>query len=92
MALSSYQGPPTHTSLFRSLVGEKIKACFIDSQGHVWMMVESGHAIVWAGFDTMAPAFRIEAPDQVHQEMSRRRADLQTRIQDIKDLAPGVDL
>jgi len=93
MALSNYQGPgANHTAVLRHLRGETIKACFIDSQGHVWIVTPSGHAIVFAGFDSNAPAFTIEPPERVSQESGKRRVELQTRIQEIKDLAPGIDL
>jgi hypothetical protein len=92
MPIASYQGPPNHTAVLRTLVGETIKAVFLDSAGHVWMIVNSGHAVVWSGFDPVAPAFRVEQPDTVVHETGLRRQDLQVRIQELKDLAPGVDL
>ena len=92
MPLAEYQGPPNHTGMLRYLVGETIKACLIDAQGHVWIIMPSGFAIVFAGFDPMAPAFTVEPPLRVQQEVDRRRAELQIRIQDLKYLAPGIDL
>jgi len=92
MALSNYQGPPNHTEILKHLKGETIKACFIDEAGHVWIIAPSGHAVMFAGFDTFAPAFTVVAPEAVQQAVDRRRTDLQKRIQDVKNLAPGIDL
>lgn len=92
MALSNYQGPPNHTEILRHLKGETIKACFVDEAGHIWLVMPSGYAVMFAGFDYQAPAFAVAAPDSVQQAIDRRRVDLQKRIQDVKNLAPGIDL
>ena len=93
MPLAEYQGPDAnHVEILRYLVGEKIKAIFIDGQGHVWVIVPSGHALRFAGFDSSAPAFMIVPPAAAQQEIDKRRLELQAKILELRHLAPGIEL
>lgn len=92
MAISDYKGPANHVTILKHLVGEVVRASFIDDQGHVWILVATGHAVVFAGFDSNAPAYWVAQPAEVEAATSRRREQLQAKIQELKDLAPGVAL
>jgi len=93
MSLAEYKGPPqNHIAVLPYLQRETIKACFIDADGHLWLIVNSGHAFVCAGFDFNAPAFRVVDPVETQAAMDKRRSEIQPRIQELKNLAPGVDL
>lgn len=92
MAISEYQGPANHVGVLKHLVGEVIKAAFVDQTGRVWVVVQSGHAIVFGGFDRLANAFDIVDPAKTSEEIEKRKKELQAHIQDLRWLAPGVDV
>ena len=93
MPIAEYKGPANHTGIFKHLIGETIKASFVDYQGHVWLITPSDYALVFAGFDGGSQqAFWIEAPDQVRAAVEKRRGDLQAKIQELRHLVPGIDL
>ena len=92
MPISEYNGPANHVTILRHLVGERVHAAFIDDTGRVWLIVPSGHAVVFAGFDTSSPAYFVAQPADVTAATARRREQLQAKIQELKDLAPGVAL
>lgn len=92
MALAEYQGLANNTGILRFMVGENIKAALVDSTGRIWLITPSGHALVFAGFDRLADAFVVMLPDQVREEVEKRKGELAARIQDLRHLAPGVDL
>lgn len=93
MAIANYQGPRiNNTAILEHLVGEQIYKAFVDNQGHLYLVVQSGYALKLCGFDSLAPAWEVLDPAACNLEVERRRGELQSRIADIRRLAPGVDL
>jgi hypothetical protein len=90
MPIANYQGPANSTDILPHLLGEKIAACFVDNAGHIWLVVESGHAVVFGGFDAAANAFWTAPPQMVQQVKDERKASIEERIQKYKNLAPGL--
>jgi len=86
MALQDYKGPSNNAEVFRHLVGERIAACFRDDEGLVWLVVESGTAIV-----LNASAFWKESRERVDDVVLKRRRDIERKLQELRDL-PGVKL
>lgn len=87
--LSDYKGPSNSTAVFQHLVGEKITAAFRDGDGKVWIVGESGHALVFGGIS--GPAYWTVGPDDVEHVISRRRRDIEQKLSELRDL-PGVRL
>lgn len=93
MALSNYQGPPGGIGVLKHLKDETIKKTFVDQQGHIWLVMASGHALVLSAWDDQAEVpFTIEDPYIATQAEETRRRELQERIQRVRDMAPGCDL
>lgn len=93
MSLAEYQGPKqNHTGIFKHLIGETIEKAFVDAQGTVWLVTRSGHSLRFNGFNFTAPAFEVVDPTYTNQAIEIRQNELRGRIQEIRHLAPGVDL
>jgi len=95
MALASYSGPDRNAiAIFEAVIGETFKAAFVDANGRVWLVVASGHALTFNGLDRgpMIPAWSIEPPHIVQNAIETRRAELRKEIDNIRRLAPGVEV
>lgn len=93
MPLASYAGPPmNHTAVMGALVGETIKAAFVDKEGRVWLVTPSGHAFTCSGFNSAAPAWSCEPPHVVQHAVETRRQELRDEINKIRELAPGIEI
>lgn len=93
MPIVNYKGPPGFIGVLQHLVGERIERAFVDSSGALWLVVGSGHAFVVAAYDANATSpFWVAAPQEVEAKVAERRGELQRRIQELKNLAPGVDV
>lgn len=92
MAIADYKGPANHLSLIPYLIGETVKASFVDSDGRLWIIMQSGWALTAAAFSTSAPAFAPEPPDQVTKAVEKRKAEVQSKISELRLLVPGIDI
>jgi hypothetical protein len=93
MPLADSKGPTAnHAYAFGHLIGEKISAAFVDARGHIWLVVPSGHAVRFGGFDPGAPVFEIIEPGGVKEAIERRQAELRAKMQELRSLVPGIDL
>jgi hypothetical protein len=89
----NYKGPPGFVGVLQHLIGERIDKAFVDAQGALWLVVPSGHALVIAAFhaNAIAPFWTAE-PHEVEAQVGDRRRELQKKIQELKNLAPGIDV
>jgi len=93
MPIVNYKGPPGYVGVLQHLVGEKIEKAFVDGSGALWLVVGSGHAFVIAAYNGNAEApFWTVSPPDVERQIVERRRELQKKIQELKNLAPGVDV
>jgi len=93
MPIVNYKGPPGYIGLLQHVIGEKIEKAFVDAQGALWFVVGSGHALVIAAYHANAEApFWTASPADVERQIGERRRELQKKIQELKNLAPGVDV
>lgn len=93
MPIVNYKGPAGYIGVLQHLVGERIDKAFIDATGALWLVVPSGHALVIAAYNPHAEApFWIASPQEVEARVTERRQELQKKIQELKNLAPGVDV
>lgn len=92
MALADYTGPANNTDILKFFVGEAIKAALVGNDGRIWLIVPSGHALIIGAFNRVAAAFEVADPKRVQEEVDARKKDLQEHIQNLRDVAPGIDL
>ena len=92
MSLADHKGSPSHPEMFKHLIGDTVKACFLDSDGRTWVLMTCGHAVVFAGPNGGTPTYWHELPESVARTVQERMASLKKKIAEVKDLAPGLDL
>lgn len=94
--LTEYKGPANHHDLFKYMVGETITACF-EADGAIWIVGSSGAALVLttpsgrAGENRSRPSFWKEGAEEVEKITSKRRAEIEAQLAQLRDL-PGVRL
>jgi hypothetical protein len=62
-----------HPDTMKAMVGETIVGVIADYESNWWLIVESGHAMV---FSSKSGAFWVEQPDAVKRLIAKRKADL----------------
>jgi hypothetical protein len=62
-----------HPDTMKAMAGETVVGVIADYDGNWWLVVESGHALV---FGTGKGSFWIESPNAVQQLIARRKKDL----------------
>jgi hypothetical protein len=93
LPIVNYKGPPGYVGVLQHLVGERVEKAFVDAAGALWLVVPSGHAFVIAAYNANAEApFWTVAPPEVEAQVGERRRALQGKIQELKNLAPGIDV
>ena len=91
MPIAEYKGPPiNHTAVLKHLIGETIKAAFVDGSGQVWLTFASGHSMRFGGFSNTSPAFEVIDPILSKQEREKFENVIRQKIQELRDLAPGL--
>lgn len=87
-------GKSNTTEIFQHMVGERIAAMF-EAKGRLWIVTESGDA-VWmcslsgrAGETSRAPAFGTERKEDVDRVVAERRAEIEAKLAQLRDL-PGT--
>lgn len=94
--LTDCKAPSNHRSIFPYLIGERVAACF-EADGKIWIVTESGPAIVFttragrAGERTTTPCFWVESSEEVERMTGKRRAEIEAQLAEMRDL-PGVKL
>lgn len=89
--LASYRGPANDADVLRHLVGEKITAAFQGHDGKIWIVCTSGAALCFGSLGGGNPVFWAENESTVEREVARRRAEIERKLQELRDL-PGVEL
>jgi hypothetical protein len=93
MTLAAYAGAAQNdTHIMEAVVGETIKAAFVDAKGRIWLISPSGHAVTFAGFDRTAPSWSIEPPHVVQHAVETRRQEIRHEIDQLRRLVPGIEV
>lgn len=90
--LSDYKGPANTRAVLRHLVGARIAACFQvpaatgDGGLDTYIVDESGCALV---FHHSTGAYWVESKAEVDLIIAKRRAEIEQRVAELRDLLPG---
>jgi hypothetical protein len=87
--LTDYKGPSNCNDIFQHLVGEEIKAAFMGDDGKIY--VGSGDAFVVGGSMGTYAVYWREQKGDVDMKVRARRASIEKKLAELRDL-PGVDL
>jgi hypothetical protein len=92
MSLADYKGPPNTPDIFHHLIGDVIKAAFLDKEGRMWLIMTCGHAVVLSGTSGGPPAYWHEGPDGVQRIVGEKTTELKAKLAEIKRSTPGIDV
>lgn len=92
MSLAEFKGSPNTPEIFKAMIGDTVKACFLDVEGRVWILMTCGHAVVFAKENGGTPAYWRELPDSVAKVVMERTAMVKKKIDEAKALAAGIDV
>lgn len=92
MSLAEFKGSPNDPTIFKTLIGDTIKACFLDGEGRVVLLMTCGHAFVLSAADGKTPVFWHEQPEAALKIVAERREVVKKYLEAAKAIAPGIDL
>lgn len=92
MSLADHKGSPNHPEIFKHLIGDVIRAAFLDKDGRVWLLMTCGHAIVFSGPNAVSPVYWHELPDGVKRAIDERTEDVKRKMLDLKNQVAGLDV
>ena len=96
--LSDFKGPANEPRLFRHVVGDTVKAAFVDDEGRVWLVLGGpdsrgrrgfGPAIVFAGGvcgPEGGPSWWVVDEDEVARVVAERRARVERTVAELRDV------
>lgn len=94
MPIAEYKGPAQNAfGVFKHLLGEKIERAFLTGDGYIMLYFPSGHALRFQGWTTTGNVvLEVLDPIAARGVMQQRQQELRSKMQELRDLVPGVDL
>jgi len=88
--LTEYKGPANSSEIFAYLIGETIKASFINDEGHIVCVLSSGSAIVFGcgpNRSSGKPAFWSISNDEVRKFIESRKQEIVQKVAELGELS-----